>query len=201
MISGLSSALARTLVLVVCWAGCAGAIAPSAAGWQVEELMQSLAQVRSSNARFVERKFLRILSDPLESRGTLSYTAPSHLERLTLTPKAESLILDGDRLTLEDKTRNQRRTLSLQEFPIVWAFVESIRSTLSGDLQKLRRFYDVKLEGDRHDWRLILTPHDSKVRNIVREIRISGREHALRVIEVFETGGDRSEMTIIEDRR
>jgi hypothetical protein len=161
--------------------------------------MQSLAQVKSSKARFVERKFLRILNEPLESRGTLSYSAPAHLEKHTLTPKPESLILDQDRLTFEDQGRKQRRTLALQEFPVVWAFVESIRSTLAGDLPSLNRFYEVRLEGSRGDWRLLLKPRDSKIQALVSQIRITGREQQVRVIEVMETGGDRSEMTIIED--
>ena len=162
--------------------------------------MQRMAQVRSSNARFVERRFLRILTEPLETRGTLSYTAPGRLEKRTLVPKPESLVLDHDQLALEGPG-NQRRTLALQEFPVVWVLVESIRSTLAGDAQKLNRFYELKLSGDHSDWRLDLTPRDSKIRSMVREIRIRGSEQSVRVIEVFETGGDRSEMTIIEDRR
>jgi len=42
--------------------------APPAAGadWGVEQLMQALGEVRSSKARFVERKHMAILSTPLE---------------------------------------------------------------------------------------------------------------------------------------
>ena len=163
-------------------------------------LMQDLAQVKSARARFVERKFLRILNDPLELRGTLSYSAPGHLEKHTLTPKRESLVLDQDRLTLEDEVRKQRRTLALQEYPVIWALVESIRATLAGDLQSLNRFYQVRLEGDPRDWRLILTPRDSKMKAMVTDIRMSGTGRSVRVIEVHEAGGDRSEMTIIQDK-
>jgi outer membrane lipoprotein-sorting protein len=174
---------------------------PADGNWSVEQLMQRLAQVKSARAKFVERKYLRVLTEPLELRGTLSYAAPGHLEKHTLTPKPESLVLDQDRLTIEDPIRKQRRVLALQDYPALWAFVESIRSTLAGDLQSLDRFYRVELEGDERDWRLLLKPRETKMQAMVNEIRITGSEQSVRNIEVLETGGDRSVMTITEQRQ
>jgi outer membrane lipoprotein-sorting protein len=171
------------------------------AAFSLEELMQKLAQVKTANGKFVERKYLRVLNEPLELRGTLAYTAPGRLEKHTLTPKPESLILVEDRLTLEDKARKQRRTLYLQDYPVLWAFVESIRSTLAGDLQSLARFYEVDLQGNERDWRLLLKPRESNIQAMVREIRIGGSYSAVRTIEVLESGGDRSVMNITEDAR
>jgi outer membrane lipoprotein-sorting protein len=191
-------AVAFVLLLNFCPLSAGAPASPSS--WSLEVLMQDLAQVKSARARFVERKFLRILNDPLELRGTLSYSAPGHLEKHTLTPKRESLVLDQDRLTLEDEVRKQRRTLALQEYPVISALVESIRATLAGDLQSLNRFYQVRLEGDPREWRLILTPRDSKMKAMVTDIRMTGTRRSVRVIEVNEAGGDRSEMTIIQDK-
>jgi hypothetical protein len=205
MIIGADKALLTTLravvfVLLLNFCPLSAGAPASPSSWNLEVLMQDLAQVKSARARFVERKFLRILNDPLEVRGTLSYTAPGHLEKHTLTPKRESLVLDQDRLTLEDEARKQRRTLALQEYPVIWALVESIRATLAGDLQSLNRFYQVRLEGDPREWRLILTPRDSKMKAMVTDIRMTGTRRSVRVIEVNEAGGDRSEMTIIQDK-
>ena len=46
------------------------------ASWGIEQLMQRFAQVKSAKAAFVERKHMRVLTGPLESSGTLVYTAP-----------------------------------------------------------------------------------------------------------------------------
>jgi outer membrane lipoprotein-sorting protein len=179
----------------------AAASAPCAAGadWGLEQLMQALGAVKSSQAAFVEQKHVEILSAPLQSRGRLVYTAPGRLEKHTLSPRRESLVLDGDELTLENKDRNQRRTVPLQDQPVVRAFVESIRATLAGDLATLRRFYGVKLEGGERQWRLTLTPGDPQAREFVSEIRIGGNRDAITRIEFIETGGDRSVMTITRD--
>jgi hypothetical protein len=42
--------------------------------------MRDFAGVQRASARFVERKYLKILDRPLELTGTLEYRAPDHLE-------------------------------------------------------------------------------------------------------------------------
>lgn len=170
------------------------------APWSLEQLMLRLAQVKTAKATFVERKHLRILDSPLELSGTLLYTAPGYLEKQTLKPKPETLVLDKETLTFEDKGRNRRRTLRLQDYPVIWAFVESIRSTLAGDLQSLNRFYRVGLEGSEADWRLTLDPREPGIQRMVSQIRIAGSQSAIRQIEITETQGDRSVMTVTELR-
>ena len=184
-------ALGLFLSVSVCAAG-----EPRAGAWGVEQLMRELAQVKRASGTFVERKELAILTTPLESSGTLTYTAPGRLEKHTLKPKPESLILDEKTLVIEDKARNRRRTLTLEEHPVVWAFVESIRSTLAGDLQSLNRFYRVSLQGAENRWQLTLKPREPNMQALVEEIAISGSGNIVRVIEIHEARGDRSTMTI-----
>lgn len=186
-------------LLLVATGICSAAAAETAAPWGIEQLMQDLAQVKSARGRFVERKYLAILNAPLDSSGTLVYTAPARLEKITLLPKAESLVLDQDKLVIEYKDRNQRRTLALQEYPVIWAFVESIRSTLAGDLKTLHRFYLTSLEGSADKWRLSLIPADAKMHSVVKEINIGGSRNRVRAIEIIEAEGDRSVMTITGD--
>jgi len=177
----------------------AGGPTAGGADWGLEQLMQELAQVKTAQGRFVERKHLAILNAPLELSGTLVYVAPGRLEKHTLIPRQESLVLERDELTIESKERNQRRKLALREYPVIWAFVESIRSTLAGDLPTLSRFYQVNLDGGERRWRLTLKPREPGMRDVVSEIRISGERNWINAIEIIETGGDRSVMTITRD--
>jgi outer membrane lipoprotein-sorting protein len=195
MTIGARAALRALLIVAVL------ACPPPAAGaeWGVEQLMRSLAAIKSSQADFVERKQMAILEAPLVSRGRLIYQAPDRLEKHTLSPRRESLVLRGDELILESKDRNQRRVVPLGSQPMVRAFVESIRSTLAGDLATLNRHYAIKLAGGERQWRLTLKPGDRQVQEIVSEIQISGSGDAITRIEFFETSGDRSVMTITRD--
>jgi len=183
----------------ICTSAASAAESGDAAGWDIKRLMQELGQVKTANARFVERKHLAILNAPLEISGTLVYVAPSRLEKHTLAPRPESLVLEREELTIENRERNQRRTLVLQDYPVIWAFVESIRSTLAGDLPTLSRFYQVSLDGGERRWRLTLKPSERGMQDVVSEIRISGDRSWISTIEIIETGGDRSVMTITRD--
>ncbi len=194
MISGVSALRALSALLLVC--ACVHAAA--AAEWGIEQLMRSLGQVKSARANFVERKYLAVLDQPLVQSGTLVYTAPGRLEKFTARPRPETLVLEQDKLILENKARGERRTLVLQEHPAIWAFVESFRATLAGDLQTLNRFYRTDLEGDETRWRLTLRPSEPRMQALVSEIRIEGSRSRLRTIEITETVGNRSVMTMTE---
>lgn len=161
--------------------------------------MRDLAKVRSAKGSFVERKYLAMLNAPLSLSGTLTYTAPGRLEKHTLRPQVESLVLENDTLTVESRAGNQRRTFSLSDNPMIWGFVESIRSTLAGDLKTLSRFYEVELQGTRQRWTLVLKPRDPGMQSVLSEMRLGGTGTWIDSIETFETGGDRSVMTVTRD--
>ena len=169
------------------------------AQWGIEPLMQQLSAVAHAQARFVERKYLKVLKAPLELSGTLTYTRPGRLEKRTLKPKPETLTVADDKLTLESPARNARRVLKLQDYPVLWGFVESIRATLGGDIKALERFYRVELEGGPAKWQLYLAPRDRKMNEVISLIRIDGSHARIVSIEVQETHGDRSVMKMVED--
>jgi len=192
---GLLAALTLVLVLP---RFCVAEEARKAQRWGLEALMTELGRVQHSKARFVERKYLKILTKPLELTGTLEYRAPDRLERHTLTPKPESFVVEGDRVVLEN-AQGRRRTLQLQDNTVLWAFVESIRSTLKGDAGMLNRFYAVVLDGNLEKWHLSLTPKQSRMRSFISLIQIGGSGSKVESVEIQETQGDRSLMTVRED--
>ena len=197
--SRLCRSLAPLVLALIAAAGNPAWPAEPAGQWGVESLMLQLSQVEQSRARFVERKYLKVLKAPLELSGTLTYTRPGRLEKRTLKPRLEILTVVDNQLTLENPARNERRVLKLQDYPVLWGFIESIRSTLGGDIKALERFYRVDLEGGPAKWRLYLAPRDRKMNEVISLIRIEGSEARLDTIEVQEARGDRSVMKIVED--
>jgi hypothetical protein len=163
-----------------------------AADWQLPDLMKLLAETPAGHATFVEQKFIGMLDKPVESSGELSFTAPDQLEKRTLKPRAEAVILKGDDLTLERGKRSMK--MSLQEHPEISAFVESIRATLVGDQRALERVWKVQLDGAPGRWQLVLTPLNAN--GIVNKMRIDGVRGEVRQIDIEQSDGDRSIMTI-----
>lgn len=173
--------------------GLAAAAAPAAA-FDLAELMTLLAQRRSGEASFTEQRQVQGLDAPLESSGTLRFDAPDRLERRTLMPRAEAMLVEGNQVTL---TRGGRsRTMTLDAAPEAAAVIEAIRGTLSGDAATLQRLFEPQLEGDAAQWTLLLRPRDAALIAQVRAIEIAGRRDTPRQIEVYLADGDRSSTRI-----
>ncbi len=169
-------------------------LSAQAAQFTIGQLMGALANNKHGAARFVEKKYLSILDQPVESSGELLFIAPARLEKRTLKPKAETLVLDGDVLTIE--RRRRKHVLQLKDYPELAGMIESIRATLAGDRKALERVYHLTLRGDSERWTLVLIPLDAKVGGVVARIRIEGVQDDVRTVEILQSDGDRSLMSI-----
>lgn len=165
-----------------------------AAQFTVGQLMAALANNEHGAATFTETKYLSILDQPIESSGELLFVPPGRLEKRTLRPKVETLVLDGNVLTVERQT--QRHVLQLRDYPEVAGMIESIRATLAGDRKALERVYHLSLEGTRERWTLVLTPLDERVGRVITRIRMEGARDEVRVIEILQADRDRSVMIV-----
>lgn len=181
--------MSRAIALLV-----ALAWALPASAWDLSALMAGLAAHHEGRARFVEKKTIALLDRPVVSSGELRFVAPDRLEKRTLKPKPESLVLAGDTLTLE---RGQRKfTLRLSEQPAALAFVDSLRGTLTGDLAALKKSYKLTLSGDEKHWTLDLLPDDQRIAAFVLRITFGGSHDRVEWIRYLQADGDSSLMTI-----
>ena len=143
---------------------------------------------------FTEVTRLGIVDRPLQSSGELLYDAPDRLEKRTLAPKPETLLLERGTLTVQRGHRS--RVLSLRDYPQIVPFIESIRATLAGDRVALERYFTVHLSGSLAQWTLELTPLDAGVAHAVQRIRIDGAGDALHSVETRQGDGDVSVLTV-----
>jgi len=161
----------------------------------IDDLMAELARTASARARFVETRHFAIVDRALVSSGELRFTAPDRLEKRTLEPERETLLLEGGRLRIE-RPGHRTRVFEVQDRPEMAALVESVRGTLAGDRATLERHYEVALEGGADAWRLALAPREPSVRKVLQRVRIEGAQSSVRFIAFELAGGDRTEMTI-----
>jgi len=176
---------------------CASGAARSAAGYgamELDEVMGLLAMRRHASAEFIEQQFLAILDHPIESSGELRYDAPDRLEKRTLKPHVETLVLAGGVLTVE--RAHGRRVVDLHAYPQLQPFVESIRATLAGDRGSLERLFHLQFAGSLARWTMTLVPLDSTVKRAVAQVRIDGVRDQLLKVEIRQPDGDRSLMTL-----
>jgi hypothetical protein len=196
MISGLKmlriDRLLRALSLALL---CAAA---PAWAFDMNELMGLLARQKPGEATFTEQRFVRGLEGPLSASGTLSFTAPDRLVRRTLSPRPESMVVDGNNLTLSRGGRT--RSMTLDSVPELLGMVEAMRGTLSGNGAVLQRYFRSTLQGSSADWTLDLAPLDERLSAQVASLRLTGRAGEVLGVEMEFRGGDRSVMTIVPQR-
>ena len=160
----------------------------------LDQLMKSLAQRKHGKVSYEETDYLAVLDRPLKSSGVLIYDAPDHLEKRTLKPKEQSLLLDGDRLTVQRGRRKYQMQVSA--YPKVAPLVDAMRDTLAGNEAALEKVFKVGLTGTDEDWKLELVPLDEQIARNVSGVQIRGAQDEIRSVEIRQVNGDRSVMTL-----
>ena len=158
------------------------------------ELLVLLAERRHDHVTFTEVQQLAILDRPLHSSGELLYDAPDRLEKRTLEPRREDLVLEHGMLSVERD--HHRRSVALRDFPQAVPLVESLRATLAGDRAALARYFTVQFSGTLARWTLELTPTDATVERSVQHIVITGETDRIRTVQIRQSDGDTSTLTI-----
>ena len=167
----------------------------------LEQIMAALRTVHHVDARYIEHRTLHVLSKPIETRGSLRFEAPAHLEKATDPSgdgNAERLTIDGDRLTIDRGPGVSPIVLSLQAHPEIGVLVDSIRATLSGDGAALRRIFDVTPSGTIDHWQMVLQPRDPGQQALLQWMRVTGYAQRITAIDAAEGDGDRTDMAIVE---
>jgi outer membrane lipoprotein-sorting protein len=172
----------------------AAALAWAAPAFDLARLMQLLAENPSSEAAYVEKKYSALLAQPVVSSGTLVYRRPDVVEKNMAAPRQESFRIAGRELTV---TRDgKQRRMSLSSEPLLAAFAASLRGVLAGDAKQLFEHYRLALAGTEPDWTLEMTPIDEEIARYVQRVVVSGRAGRVKQIEVRESNGDRSVLTV-----
>jgi hypothetical protein len=166
----------------------------AAAAFELTQLMQSLAQVKSGEASFAERRQVAMLDQTLESSGKLYFEAPDTFVRETLKPRRERLAVSGNLLTISQGTR--KSSVALDSMPEAAVIIEAIRGTLTGNREILDRYFSSHLSGSAERWSLELVPRDARLRGQVASVRVVGQHAIVREVHVAMPDGDRSVMTI-----
>jgi outer membrane lipoprotein-sorting protein len=157
-------------------------------------LMRLFAASKSVKAEFAERKFVKILDAPVESNGELLFKAPDRLEKRTLLPRPETLVIEGSKVSIERGTF--KRTMSLDDFADMASLVRSLTATFRGDQVSIEQYFNWKLSGSINKWQLVLKPKTSKLFITLREVRLAGDNSYVHTVETTLTDGDRSLMTL-----
>lgn len=190
----------RRLVLQAAVATLALAALPARA--QRDELDKLFALFAAQGERrkaFVERRHSILFRNPPETRGTLLFKPPALLERDVVSPKRERVRIDADSVTLNttgDDGKPLERKAQLTAIPQLANLVTTIRATLAGDINALRRLYYITMPEPLPRWRVEMKPIEEPVAGGVMAITMAGDQGDVTRIQFTETTGDRTELLL-----
>jgi uncharacterized membrane protein len=150
----------------------------------VEQLAQKLTPPGPFRTQFSEKRFVAVLSAPLESHGELHCLPQVGLVWETSTPvRRTALITPRGIRHLKDGAQGR--------FTADHAGVsEALLSLMSGEIAQAETNFTIEIGGTPEDWRVVLTPRDSLVAEVVRTISIFGSDRP-RSIEIAHANGDK----------
>ncbi|MCC6641530.1 MAG: outer membrane lipoprotein carrier protein LolA [Deltaproteobacteria bacterium] len=177
--------LILALVLSAPPTGVADAAATTAS---VEDVMRLLADSGSVRASFHERKYVHLLTDPIETRGKLFFQPPDRMARHVETPAPVWMAIRDEEVALRDGRGEQR--FDLGQSDVGRSLVDGLAVVLRGDLALLTARYEIAFEAGDAGWQIVLTPRSRALRVLIASMIIDGVGSEIRRIEVREEGGD-----------
>jgi hypothetical protein len=118
----------------------------------------------------------------------LYYAPPGRKLRFPLEPERASLLLDGDRVRIEDGLGVEEIDLAAHEE--ARRFIAQLMLLFDGDRKALERDYEVTFDGDGDAWSLLLLPRGRVLRSVIEEIRLRGNQARLDEMVVRGTQGE-----------
>ena len=156
--------------------------------------MESLATVDASRVAYRETKSMDILDSTVEQSGFLAFAAPATVIREIREPVVETYAIVGNAMHVTREGREER--IDLDAIPLLRAFIESFRATLSGDVDLLEAHYHVDFSNDGPTWRLGLQPRNRRLAGFIESIEFTGEDIRVDRIRISEANGDWSLMIL-----
>lgn len=179
------SAIAALAVLLVLGSG---PRAGSEAEPDLDTVLAHFAESRGVEASFREEKTLPLLAQPLASEGVLYYAPEGRLARFTTSPEPTSLLVVGDRLRIEDSLGVEE--IDLAAHGQARQFVDQLLVLFQGDAEALHARYQADFAWRGGPWSLRLLPKSRRMRAVIEEIALRGRDRALEEMVVRGAAGD-----------
>ena len=163
---------------------------PSIAGDTLSGIKELLTRNSVICADFIQSKSLRALKRPLVSRGNLIYIAQKGVLWRVLEPFPTQVLIKSDALIIwNDDGKPQRN--GFEQAPIFGALSRVFLAVFAGDVDRLRKTFEIEANLDKSNWRLKLTPRNAGFAAIIAHVRASGGKF-VDEIQIQEGRGDQT---------
>jgi outer membrane lipoprotein-sorting protein len=159
----------------------------------LSDRLAGFSTLNESQGDFVETLSASYLSEPLISRGTLSYKRPGQLSKLITSPVLIEQQIKGNQLSI---TQNDRtRSIQLSSHPELAVGIFALQAILDGNKSNLHQHFEIRYNEISTGWTLWLTPKNPQAAKRIEEIILQGKDNSIRRTTIQYHNGD----TLITD--
>ena len=162
----------------------------------LDAILASLAQRPHGHVLYSEQIDSALFKRPLHTSGELFFDAPDRLEKKTLQPVAEDLLVEGDVVTIVRGTH--RTSIRLSDHPQLSPLLNGIRATLAGDRSTLEKYFQLAFTVDESHWELDLQPLASDSKPVYKRVLIRGIDDRIHSVTLERAPGERTTITLSE---
>ena len=144
-------------------------------------------------ADFTQTKSLRVLKRPLVSKGRVVFLAEKGILWQIREPFATRILVKRDALVNWNDAGEAQR-LSFEQSPIFGALARVFMALFTGEVDPLRKFFQIDLDIGKSSWQLTLTPRDKDFAKIIARVRAMGG----RFVNELRMEEGRGDQTLIE---
>jgi outer membrane lipoprotein-sorting protein len=175
-----------------------------AACTSTESCLQAVATAQSDTrtieADFVQVKHLGLLAEPLVSSGRFAFKQPDRVRLDVESPDPATILIDGRNVRIPGLTEQQQKAVGVAP---VGAMFGQLAKIFRGDVEELRKDFDVTAEADGTGVRIRLVPRRVDWKKAFRsiELRFSEELTHLETLRTDDELGDSLEVTLRNVRR
>ena len=194
-LAGLRSSCSRALFFS-CVAMISRPLVAAGADTPLQQILSEFTKLKHGHVHFQEQIESPMLKAPIVTSGELFFDAPDRLEKRTLFPTPNDLILEGNQVSIVHGTTS--RSFRLSEYPQLRPLLDGIRATLAGDLPTLEQNFLIAVSLSSESWTLIFRPLPSEATPAYESIVVRGNAGKIREVTLERRPGERSHMIMTE---
>jgi hypothetical protein len=156
---------------LVLWAS--SAITSVRADDTLSEISRTVVRNSIICADFIQKKSLRVLERPLLSTGKVHFVADKGILWQVREPFPTRLLVKRDALIKWNDSGEPQR-LSFAQSPIFDALARVFIAVFTGEVEPLRKNFEIGSHMENSIWRLTLTPRDKSLAQIFKRVHASG---------------------------
>lgn len=167
----------------------------------VEQINQTAATIHTLSCDFTQTKVIRLLKEPIVSKGHFAYTDREQLRWEYKQPYPYCLIINGQHIRIVSDSQNQ--TIDMERSSVAKRIAQLIMKGAKGKFLDDQQNFAVEMYVEGNVWKAVLTPKQNKMKRLFvkADIVFDTKQQMMTGMTLYEKSGDKTVITLSNIRK